>query len=113
MDDATLQSHVVETLIQLEATIAAPNALVQFHVPKKLSENLEGDTITFLMGVGLRDPMASQAWGMMTNLCGLSGGRLIGLRIRPARTDRQPIAKVLAEKFPPQPKGKNKVHGTD
>ena len=96
-----LQSQVVETLIQLEATIAAPNALLQFHATRKLVETLEGDTITFLMGVGLRDPMASQAWGMMTNLCGLSAGRLIGLRIRPARMERQPIAKVLAEKFPP------------
>ncbi|CAE7226814.1 unnamed protein product, partial [Symbiodinium sp. KB8] len=105
-----LQSQVVETLIQLEATIQAPNALVQFHATRKLTENLEGDTITFLMGVGLRDPMASQAWGMMTNLCGLSAGRLIGLRIKPARMDRQPIAKVLAEKFPPQ-KGKGKGRG--
>ena len=47
------------------------NALVQFHATRKLTESLEGDSITFLMGVGLRDPMASQAWGMMTNLCGL------------------------------------------
>ena len=103
------QSQVVETLVQLESTISAPNALVQFHATHKLVENLEGDTITFLMGVGLRDPMASQAWGMMTNLCGLTATRLIGLRIRPARLDRQPVAKVLAEKFPPPPpKGKGK-----
>ena len=46
---------------------------------------------------------------MMTNLCGLTATRLIGLRIRPARLDRQQIAKVLAEKFPPPPpKGKGK-----
>ena len=52
------QSQVVETLVQLESTISAPNALVQFHATRKLVEKLEGDTITFLMGVGLRDPMA-------------------------------------------------------
>ncbi|CAE7634730.1 unnamed protein product [Symbiodinium microadriaticum] len=98
-----LQSQVVDTLVQLEATIAALNVLVQFHATRKLVESLEGDTITFLMGVGLRDPMASQAWGMMTNLCGLSAGRLIGLRVRRARMERQ-------EKFPP-PKGKGKGKG--
>ena len=45
---------------------------------------------------------------MMTSLCGLSASRLIGLRIRPARLNRQPVAKVLAEKFPPPFKGKGK-----
>ena len=52
-----------------------------------------------------------QAWGMMTSLCGLSASRLIGLRIRPARLNRQPVAKVLAEKFPPPFKGKGKGKG--
>ena len=33
-------------------------ALVQFHATRKPFENVEGDTITFLMRIGLRDPRA-------------------------------------------------------
>lgn len=51
------QSQVVETLVQLENTISAPNALVQFHATRKLVENLEENTITFLMGVELQPGM--------------------------------------------------------
>ncbi|CAE7566562.1 unnamed protein product, partial [Symbiodinium necroappetens] len=57
------------TLEKLE-TISDAEPMLQLQVVETLIQ-LEGDSITFLVGVGLRDPMASQAWGMMTNLCGL------------------------------------------
>ena len=47
----------------------------------------EGETVTFLLSVGLRDPMASQAWGMLTNLYGNGSGKVIGLKMKPARMD--------------------------
>ena len=103
-----LQNQIYETLVQLEATIVAPNALQQFHSTHKLVEQHSGETVTFLLSLGLRDVMATQAWGMLTNLCGNAAAKLIGLRIRPMRMERQPIVKVLAERFPPAPKGKGK-----
>ena len=103
-----MQNQIYETLVQLEATIVAPNALQQFHSTHKLVEQHSGETVTFLLSLGLRDVMATQAWGMLTNLCGNAAAKLIGLRIRPMRMERQPIVKVLAERFPPAPKGKGK-----
>ena len=72
----------------------------------------EGEAVTFLLSVGLQDIMASQAWGMLTNLCGSGSGKVIGLRMKPARMDRQPIAKVVAERFPPPPPSRRAARAT-
>eukprot|EP00439_Symbiodinium_sp_Y106_P070121 s140_g12.t1 len=66
-----------------------------------MSSTYEGETVTFLLSVGLRDPKAAQAWGLLNNLSGNSSGKVIGLRMHPTRMDRQPVAKVVAERFPP------------
>ena len=52
-----LQSQVVTTLIQVQATIVAPSALLRFHSTRKMAATYERETVTFLLSVGLRDPM--------------------------------------------------------
>eukprot|EP00439_Symbiodinium_sp_Y106_P057811 s445_g8.t1 len=103
-----LQSQVVATLVQIQATTVAPNVLQRFHSTRRMAATYEGETVTFLMSVGLRDPMSAQAWGMLTNLYGSGSGKVIGLKMRPAKMDRQPIAKVLAERYPPPPQRPNR-----
>ncbi|CAE7892539.1 unnamed protein product [Symbiodinium necroappetens] len=98
-----LQSQVVSTIIQLQATIVGPNVLQKFHSTRRMAAAYQGETVTFLLSIGLRDVMASQAWGMLTTLCGNASSKIIGLRMRPIKMDRQPIAKVVAERFPPPP----------
>ncbi|CAE7731380.1 unnamed protein product [Symbiodinium sp. CCMP2592] len=97
------QSQVVTMLVQLQATREAPNALLRFRSTRRMAEEYAGETVTFLLTVGHRDPMAAQAWGMLTNLCGNGAGKVIGLKMKPAKMDRQPLAKVVAERFPPPP----------
>ena len=82
---------------ELQEVISAPNVLQRFHSTRRMSSAYEGETVTFLLSVGLRDPQAAQAWGLLLRSC----GKVIGLRMRPTRMDRQPIAKVVAERFPP------------
>ncbi|CAE7374307.1 unnamed protein product [Symbiodinium sp. CCMP2592] len=96
-----LQSQVVSSLIQLQATMVAPNALLRFHSTRRMAAEYAGETVTFLLTVGQRDTMAAQAWGMLTNLCGNGSGKVIGLKMKPAKMDRQPLAKIVAERFPP------------
>ncbi|CAE7198951.1 unnamed protein product [Symbiodinium sp. CCMP2592] len=96
-----LQSQVVSSLVQLQATMVAPNALLRFHSTRRMAAEYAGETVTFLLTIGQRDTMAAQAWGMLTNLCGNGSGKAIGLKMKPARMDRQPLAKIVAERFPP------------
>ena len=95
------QSQIVNSLVELQQVISAPTVLQRFHSTRRMSSTYEGETVTFLLSVGLRDPKAAQAWGLLNNLCGNSSGKVIGLRMRPTRMDRQPMAKVVAERFPP------------
>ena len=96
-----LHSQIITSLDHLQQTIVAPHALLKFHSTRKMAESYQGETVTFLLSIGLRDPRASQAWGMLTNLCGCAASKVLGLRLRPTKMDRQPLAKVLAERFPP------------
>ena len=91
---------LVGQLTELQQVISAPTVL-RFHSTRRMSSTYEGETVTFLLSVGLRDPKAAQAWGLLNNLSGNSSGKVIGLRMRPTRMDRQPVAKVVAERFPP------------
>ena len=84
-----------------QQVISAPTVLQRFHSTRRMSSTYEGETVTFLLSVGLRDPKAAQAWGLLNNLSGNSSGKVIGLRMHPTRMDRQPVAKVVAERFPP------------
>ena len=96
-----LQSQVLTSLVHLQDTITAPHVLQRFHSTRRMAEKYQGETVTFLLSVGLRDPRASQSWGMLSTLCGCSASKVLGLRIRESRMDRQPLLKVLAERFPP------------
>eukprot|EP00439_Symbiodinium_sp_Y106_P050243 s2634_g6.t1 len=95
------QSQIIASLQELQTVITAPNVLQRFHSTRRMASAYEGETVTFLLSVGLRDPKSAQAWGLLTNLCGNSSGKVIGLRMRATRMDRQPLAKVVSERFPP------------
>ncbi|CAE7436349.1 unnamed protein product, partial [Symbiodinium sp. CCMP2456] len=75
--DPMLQSQVVSTIIQLQATIVGPNV-----------SGLPGRDGHLPLSIGLRDVMASQAWGMLTTLCGNASAKIIGLRMRPIKMDQ-------------------------
>ncbi|CAE7244164.1 unnamed protein product [Symbiodinium microadriaticum] len=80
-----LHSHIVTSLDHLQQTITAPHALLKFHSTRRMAESYQGET----------------AWVMLTNLCGCGASKVLGLRLWPAKMDRQPLAKVLAERFLP------------
>eukprot|EP00439_Symbiodinium_sp_Y106_P041099 s4702_g5.t1 len=79
------QSQIVNSLTELQQVISSPTVLQRFHSTRRMSSTYEGET----------------AWGLLNNLSGNSSGKVIGLRMRPTRMDRQPVAKVVAERFPP------------
>ncbi|CAE7700026.1 unnamed protein product [Symbiodinium sp. CCMP2592] len=58
-------------------------------------------TVTFLLSLGLREEASHRAFGLMKQLCHNMSGKVIGLRLKMAKMERQPLARVIAERFPP------------
>ncbi|CAE6935538.1 unnamed protein product [Symbiodinium sp. CCMP2592] len=95
------QSQIVESLTLIQQLAGAPNVLLKFHSTRRMVEKYEGETVTFLLTIGMRTPQAAQMWGLLTTLCGNTCGKIVGMRLRPAKMERQPLARILAERFPP------------
>eukprot|EP00439_Symbiodinium_sp_Y106_P049203 s1851_g6.t1 len=99
-------ADLMKNLKILQQSITAPGALLRFHSTRKLVESHQSP-LTFLVSIGMRDPQSLLCWRALSELCFNSSGRLLRMRIRPARMERQPLVRVLAEQFPPpeQPMG--------
>lgn len=93
-------TDLMTALATLEASITAPGALLRFHSTRKLVENHQSP-VTFLVSIGMRDPKSLLCYRALCSLCFNASSQLLKLRIRPAKMERQPLAKVLAEQFPP------------
>ena len=97
---ALSHTDLMTALSTLENSITAPGALLRFHSTRKLVESHQSP-VTFLVSIGLRDPKSLLCYRALSLLCFNASSQLLKLRIRPAKMERQPLAKVLAEYFPP------------
>ena len=67
----------------------------RFHATRPLTEKLEGPVLPFLMSVGMRSEHADQAYHAMSTLVQSAALKVVGIRWRQERLDRQPLVKVL------------------
>ena len=66
---------------------------------------VSGETVTFLLTLGHRGPFMDRAHCLLTLMSGLGATKVAAFRIRPARMERQPLAQILEERFPPPNRG--------
>ena len=96
--DTDLRAH----LQTLKASIGAPGALLRFHSSRRLVEKHQS-AVTFFLGIGLRDPLALVCYRTLRSLCFNSSNQLLKMRLKPIRMERQPLVRVLQERFPAPP----------
>ncbi|CAE7789834.1 ZBED1, partial [Symbiodinium microadriaticum] len=98
LPDAELRS----LLTVLKTSIGAPGVLLRFHSSRKLVEQHKS-AVTFFLGIGMRDPQALICYRALQQLCFNSSTQLIKMRLKPVKMERQPLVKILQEKFPAPP----------
>ena len=58
-------------------------------------------TVTFLLTLGFRDPFMNRMHTLLGLMCGLGATKVAAFRMRPAKAERQPLVRVLEERFQP------------
>ena len=91
-----LQSMVghLRTLQELALT---PRLIGRFHATRKLSENMQGDTLPFLLEVSARGTAAQKAYALFDTLCHQGAWHLVGGSLRHERIQRTPLAQAVAQ----------------
>ena len=89
-------------LTTLKTSIGAPGTLLRFHSSRKLVERHK-TAVTFFLGIGLRDPQSLIVYRALQQLSFNASTQLIKMRLKPVKMERQPLVKVLQEKFPAPP----------
>ena len=89
-------------LTTLKTSIGAPGTLLRFHSSRKLVEQHK-TAVTFFLGIGLRDPQSLIVYRALQQLSFNASTQLIKMRLKPVKMERQPLVKVLQEKFPAPP----------
>ena len=92
-------------LKELQLGMASSQSLLRFHSTRPLAESYQGETVTFLLALGYRDPFMDRAHYLLTLMSGLGATKVAAFRIRPARMERQVLARILEERFPPPNRG--------
>ncbi|OLP77215.1 hypothetical protein AK812_SmicGene42749 [Symbiodinium microadriaticum] len=89
-------------LTVLKTSIGAPGVLIRFHSSRKLVEQHK-TAVTVFLGIGMRDPQALICYRALQQLSYNASTQLVKMRLKPVRMERQPLVKVLQEKFPAPP----------
>ena len=79
---------------------AATQSLLRFHSTRPLAESYQGETVTFLLTLGFRDPYMARMYNLLGLMHGVGSKKVAAFRMRPAKAERQPLVKVLEERFP-------------
>ena len=103
--DPVKRSVFMEWLKELQQGMAASQSLLRFHSTRPLAESYQGETVTFLLTLGYRDPFMDRAHRLLGLMSGLGSTKVAAFRIRPAKMERQPLARILEERFPPPNRG--------
>ncbi|CAE7216580.1 unnamed protein product [Symbiodinium sp. CCMP2592] len=128
VQEATASAESVENLaqqgllIQVEGNPAwtyrqwdhQQEALIQSSQPPLLDTVLRGHlqtlktsigapAVTFFLSIGLRDPLALVCYRSLQALCYNSSNQLLKMRLKPIRMERQPLVRIIQERYPAPP----------
>ena len=92
-------SKLLDHVDRLRRAFPQEHVLTRFHSTRPMSDTYQSPVLPFLMSLGFRSAAADTAYDAWSDLIGCSALRMIGLRHRKERLDRQPLAKVLTTTF--------------
>ena len=92
--------QVMEHLSSILQSCEAPGAILKFQSTRPLAEQ-HRTPVTFLLSIGMREPKCLILYRAMMAMCGNGSSKVINVRVRPVKTERQPLLKILRERYPP------------
>ena len=97
--DPVAHSVVMGWMTEILQGMAATRSVLRFHSTRPLAESYQGETVTFLLTLGFRDPFMNRMRTLLGLMCGLGATKVAAFRMRPAKAERQPLVRVLEERF--------------
>lgn len=77
--------------------ISMEGLLMKFHATRPMAQTYRSEVLPFVLMVSNRGPQADELHGLLTSLCNNACLSLIGVRMRPDRMKRQPLAVRLGQ----------------
>ena len=75
----------------------AEKVFPKFRAVRPLTENVRGEMLPFLLSISARGQAADRVHHLMTLLTGSQAMRVIGVRMRAEKVQRQPLAQQIAK----------------
>ena len=72
----------------------------RFHATRPLAEQYQSEVVVFLLTLSQKQEAAKEAMCLLDKMEGCSAASVIGLRLRPERPHRQPLAEQLQKLLP-------------
>ena len=99
-DSSLTNEEILQAVELLKKAFLQPNVLLRFRSTRPLAATYTGSSVAFLLTVG-RSPQGHDARQLLDKLCGSGAAKLIGLELRQARMERQPLLRALGERIYP------------
>ena len=101
-DNSLTNEEILQAVELLKKTFLQPNVLLRFRSTRPLAAAYTGSSVAFLLTVG-RSQQGYDARQLLDKLCGSGAAKLIGLGLRQARLERQPLLRALGDRIYPNP----------
>ena len=101
-DACVAHEEITQAVEALKKAFLQPNVLLRFGSTRPLAATYTGSSVAFLLTVG-RSPVGHDAKQLLDKLCGSGAAKLIGLGLRHARMERQPLLRALGDRIYPNP----------
>ena len=101
-DTCLAHEEILQAVESLKKAFLQPNVLLRFRSTRPLAATYTGSSVAFLLTVG-RSPQGHDARQLLDKLCGSGAAKLIGLGLRHARLERQPLLRALGDRIYPNP----------
>ncbi|CAJ1424866.1 unnamed protein product [Effrenium voratum] len=93
------QAHA--TMQKILSYIPREHLIHKFHSTRPLTSNSSGENLVFLLAVSTQGSDAAELHSLFRELCYSACLKLVGLRLRPERMDRQPAVQQLQQQLGP------------
>eukprot|EP00439_Symbiodinium_sp_Y106_P006153 s5660_g1.t1 len=100
-DDKPPLSHdrALQCVETLQRTLCDPAVLLRFRAAHRLGMDTQAEVVPFKMAISLRGQASVDAFTALTALCYSGAFKLLGLRLRPERMQKSPLALAFEEAY--------------
>ncbi|CAE7240265.1 Pol [Symbiodinium sp. CCMP2592] len=94
------QSEILEHLQILLKNVVSSNSLARFHPTRPMAEDMRGDSLVFLIQVGIQGDAAAGLRSSLKALCYNASLQLVATQLREDRQTRSTLANSVAASLP-------------